>query len=260
MPQVQKSVFLSYRRTNVFTALAVYQSLTQRGFDVFFDYNSIQSGDYEQIILNNIESRAHFVVLLTPSALERLSESGDWLRREIEYAIQMKRNIVPLTLEQFDWGAADEHLTGGLVPLKNYNALRVPVDYFEAAMDKLCNKRLNIALDAVIHPRTALAEAGAKKAQRKAEAQPTVSEETVENELTAEEWFDRGLDSIDPPEKERFYTKAIDLKPDYADAYINRASARQAQGDTAGAIDDYTEVITLKPDFALAYNNRGIAR
>ncbi|MEL6526262.1 MAG: tetratricopeptide repeat protein, partial [Chloroflexota bacterium] len=262
MLKIEKTVFLSYRRTNIGYALAVYQNLTQRGFDVFFDYESIQAGDFEQIILNNIESRAHFVVLLTPAVLTRLDEPGDWLRREIEYAIQMKRNIVPLTLESFDWGEASKYLTGGLVPLKNYNALRVPADYFEAAMGKLCDKRLNVTLDAVIHPRTAIAEQAAKKAKQEAEAQPTVSEETVENELTAEEWFNRGYENekTNTQDAERFYTKAIELKPDYANAYNNRGVVREAQGDESGAIADYTKAISLKPDYAMAYYNRGIIR
>jgi len=42
----QKTVFISYRRTNFYTALAVYQDLTKNGYDCFFDYESIESGDF----------------------------------------------------------------------------------------------------------------------------------------------------------------------------------------------------------------------
>ncbi|MEL6309443.1 MAG: toll/interleukin-1 receptor domain-containing protein, partial [Chloroflexota bacterium] len=188
MLKIEKTVFLSYRRTNIGYALAVYQNLTSRGFDVFFDYESIQAGDFEQIILNNIASRAHFVVLLTPSALERLSESGDWLRREIEYAMEIKRNIVPLTLEKFEWSVAKKHLTGKLEHLQSYNALEVPRSYFPEAMNRLCEKRLNIPLDAVIHPRTAIAQEAAEEVQKVAENQTHVEDET----LTAEYWFESG--------------------------------------------------------------------
>jgi len=88
MQKIEKTVFISYRRTNVSWALAIYQYLTHQGYDVFFDYKSIASGDFEQIILANIKSRAHFLVILTPSALERCSEPNDWLRREIECALE----------------------------------------------------------------------------------------------------------------------------------------------------------------------------
>lgn len=72
MEHIQKTVFLSYRRaTNSFSALAIFQDLTQHGYDVFYDFEGIGSGDFEQVIVGNIKARAHFLVLLTPSALER---------------------------------------------------------------------------------------------------------------------------------------------------------------------------------------------
>src|ERR1700722_18463957 len=105
MKRVEKTVFLSYRRTNVPWALAIFQNLTQHGYDVFFDYSGIASGDFERVILENIKSRAHFLVLLTPSALERCGDPGDWLRREIETALDSKRNIVPVFLEDFSFAS-----------------------------------------------------------------------------------------------------------------------------------------------------------
>ncbi len=38
MDRVEKSVFISYRRTHAPRALAVFLNLTQHGYDVFFDY------------------------------------------------------------------------------------------------------------------------------------------------------------------------------------------------------------------------------
>jgi hypothetical protein len=45
MERAEKTVFISYRRTNIPWALAIFQNLTQHGYDVFFDYNGIASGD-----------------------------------------------------------------------------------------------------------------------------------------------------------------------------------------------------------------------
>ena len=67
------------------------------------------------------------------------------------------------------------------------------------------------------------------------------------------------------------YTKAIELKPDYADAYYHRGLAKQAKcsfggfvwterGELDEAIADYTKAIELKPDYADAYYNRGLAK
>src|SRR5271167_2876903 len=125
MGRIEKTVFISYRRTNFFAALAIYQDLTQHGYDVFFDFTGLAGGDFERVILENIHSRAHFVVLLTPSALERCGEPADWLRREIEAALDSRRNIVPLMFESFDFGTPTiaDQLTGKLAVLKQYNAM-----------------------------------------------------------------------------------------------------------------------------------------
>ena len=89
---------------------------------MFFDFNEIASGDFERIILGNIISRAHFLVLLTPSALERCNDPKDWLRREIETSLDSQRNTVPLMLEGFDFGTPEiaDQLTGKLGQLRHY--------------------------------------------------------------------------------------------------------------------------------------------
>src|SRR5262245_50501195 len=38
MGRIEKSVFLSYRRTNAPWALAIFQDLTHHGYDVFYDF------------------------------------------------------------------------------------------------------------------------------------------------------------------------------------------------------------------------------
>ena len=164
MKRIEKTVFLCYRRTNVPWALAIFQNLTNHGYDVFFDYNGIASGDFERVILGNIAARAHFLVLLTPSALERCGDPADWLRREVEAALSTQRNIVPLMLEgfQFDTPAMARQLTGTLAPLKQYNGLITPSEYFLEAMERLRAKYLNVPLDAVLHPASPIAQQAAK--------------------------------------------------------------------------------------------------
>lgn len=154
MARIEKTVFISYRRTDVYTALAVYENLKNQGYDVFFDYRSISSGDFEQIIQSNIRARAHFLLILTPTALDRANEPGDWLRREIEFAIDERRNIIPLFFRGFRFGdpAITEKLTGKLSSISRYNGLNVHEDYFEEAMHRLRTQYLNIPLNTVVHP------------------------------------------------------------------------------------------------------------
>ena len=57
----------------------------------------------------------------------------------------------------------------------------------------------------------------------------------------------------------KHYGKAIELKPDFAEAYNNRGNTYGIKGNFKQAIKDYNEAIKLKSDFAKAYYNRGIA-
>ena len=157
MARIEKTVFISYRRKDKYAALAVYQYLTNNGYDVFLDYESIPSGDFEQHIISDIKARAHFIVILTPTTLDRCSEPGDWLRREIETALDEKRNVIPLFFDGFSFNSPSvaPRLTGKLRLLKKYNGLEIPSGYFLEAMEKLQERYLNVALDAVVFPLSA---------------------------------------------------------------------------------------------------------
>ena len=55
------------------------------------------------------------------------------------------------------------------------------------------------------------------------------------------------------------FTKAIELKPDYAIAYNNRGSVYRSKGEHDLAIEDCNKAIQLKSDYAEPYSNRGAA-
>lgn len=261
MGRIEKTIFISYRRTNFYTALAVYQDLTAHGYDVFFDYQSIDSGDFEKIITENIRAKAHFLIVLSPSALERCNKPGDWLRREIELAMDEKRNIVPLMMEGFDFGnsSVKQALSGKLATLNKYNGLRLVADYFFEAMEKLRGRFLNVSLEDVpLSPVSA--ETKEITETRKISVNEAASVEI--NELTAEEWFERGYiyaESNNCDEAIRCYTKAISMQPDFAEAYVSRGAEYGEKGDLDKAISDFHEGIRLQPDYARAYNNLGVA-
>jgi len=258
MQRIEKTVFISYRRTNAPWAIAIYQDLTHNGYDVFFDFEGIGPGDFESAILANIISRAHFLIVLTPSALERCDNPGDWLRREIETAIESKRNIVPLMLDGFDFGSprVAGQLTGTLASLSTYNGIGMNAEYFFAAMEKLRARFLNVPVVAELLPAPQLAQRAAKEQKTAADVAPPVKEE----ELTAQQYFEKALASSDADERIRLYSEAILLNPDFGEAYNNRGVARKDTGDLDGAIDDYNRSIQLRPDNARVYSNRCVAR
>jgi len=56
------------------------------------------------------------------------------------------------------------------------------------------------------------------------------------------------------------YSEALQAKPDWIDAYVNRGVARAALGDHAGAIKDYDAALRLDPNDTDTLANRGLAR
>ena len=256
MGQVEKTVFLSYRRANIPWALTIFQNLKRHGYDVFIDYKGIASGSFERVILDNIGSRAHFLVLLTPSALNRCREPGDWFRREIETAVDLQRNIVPIFLKGFSFKSPQiaSQLTGKLAALQSYNGLTVPADYFDEAMARLRKSFLNISLDTVLHSVSDAAILAASDDQEAAEAAPQVTEA----ELTAQEWFERGCATSNPKEEMRCWNETIRLDPNFGLAFHNRAGLFSDRGDLEAALSDYNEAVRLMPNDPSSLVFRGV--
>ena len=55
------------------------------------------------------------------------------------------------------------------------------------------------------------------------------------------------------------FNKAIELNPNFAEAYVSRGNAQNDQGELFPAIVDYTKAIELNPNYLQAYSNRGRA-
>lgn len=164
----RNSVFISYRRTDSAPARLVYAVLQARGFDVFIDYEGLGSGRFEAELLENIAACAHFLLVLTPGALDRIVQPGDWLRREVEHAISLGRNVVPLFLDGFDFAdpAVKRLLEGRLDVLCTYNGVRIHFEYFDAAIDRLEQKFLRRPVDVEIQPLSAAALSVAQQQRR----------------------------------------------------------------------------------------------
>jgi tetratricopeptide (TPR) repeat protein len=76
-------------------------------------------------------------------------------------------------------------------------------------------------------------------------------------------YFDSGYDKylrgdLDGAIKD--YTYAIENKPDFAQAYNNRALAKKDKGDLLGALADYNMAIKYLPSYAKSYDGRGVVK
>jgi len=97
-------IFISYRRDGGFaTANHIYRLLTQDGYSVSFDVDTIREGDFNVNLLNRIEQCTDFLLIVDKHCFDRTLEKTtnskqDWLRIELAHALKLNKNIVPILL------------------------------------------------------------------------------------------------------------------------------------------------------------------
>ena len=254
----RQSVFINYRRTNFYTALAVYQGLAQHGFDVFMRYQ--EGENLWETSVAQIKRSAHFLTIVSPSALEAYQDLENPLRKEIELALECQRNIIPLVMEGFDSSnpSVQKAIKGKLAKLKDFSGLRLYSEYFFVGLEKLRERCLSTRVeeDDLAPLDTALAQQSTAEKEAAASAPPVQMKE-----LVTEEWFERGVAAAQHEiwrDAIHAFTEALRTRPDYAQAYYRRGNARRPEGDFEGALADFDQTLRYQPKFAKAYLGRGI--
>lgn len=140
LSQVGRSVFISYRRQfDEVTARMLKQELAARGFDVFLDVDDLgPSPRFDERLLEEIDRRMNFVLILSPGSLDRCVDENDWLRVEITHALSTGRKIVPVTRGGFVL-STDSKLPNAIAPIPLHNAVAYSSTYHRAAIEMLVN-------------------------------------------------------------------------------------------------------------------------
>lgn len=102
-------IFISYRRVGGAQYARILQlMLTQRGYKVFLDYDELTDGKFGDHIQEAIKDAQIFMLVLSKEALVRCKNEGDWVRREIQLAVQEKKHIVPINPDNSFDGVPDD--------------------------------------------------------------------------------------------------------------------------------------------------------
>ena len=90
-------IFISYRRDGgKELARPLKSELELRGYRVFLDFDELKDGVFDRRIMEAIDAAPIFMVILSPHALDRCANADDWVRREIEYALEHDRHFIPI--------------------------------------------------------------------------------------------------------------------------------------------------------------------
>jgi len=222
MAQPAESVFISYRRRHAsFIAGAIFRDLRDHGFDAFMDVESLNAGRFENVVLNELGARLHFLAILTPETAAELAadDPGDWVRREFQRALDLEKNVIPILASGYTFPGGDQ-IPAQLRRLREFNGLRVSHDGFADAMDVLRSRFLK---------------------------EPTRQEIRYR---TAEEHWELGAEAI---ERDDWHTgvyelsEAIRLNPRQAEYFYGRAIAHSNLENLGRALDDVNQTLAIDP-------------
>lgn len=128
-------VFVSYRRSSFESANLIAEKLRSMGFSVFFDVETLRSGNFNEQLFNVIDNCNDFVLVLPPHALDRCHDEEDWVRKEVVRAISNNKNIIPVLLSGFEYPS---QMPSGMEQLSQYQSILAgEQEFFDMSMRRL---------------------------------------------------------------------------------------------------------------------------
>ena len=105
MPQVYEGdypyIFVSYAHADRDAVLPIIRALVDEGYRVWYD-DGIQAGSsFPDYIANRLFGCSCVLMLVS-----RCSLSSDWCRNEVDYALNLKKHILPVYLEDVELSRA----------------------------------------------------------------------------------------------------------------------------------------------------------
>ena len=146
-------IFISYRRVDSEgrtsgrdIARTIKLELEKRGYGVFFDYSEIKDNKFENTILPAIYNSKVFIIVLSKDALLRCVNEEDWVRREIETAINVGCKIIPVSPDGA-FNGWPTILPDSILPITKLQVSDISMgSLFEKSIDKLIEERIGEAI------------------------------------------------------------------------------------------------------------------
>jgi hypothetical protein len=133
---MSNDVFISYRRDSGATvARLIYHALKPVGITCFFDSESIGSGDFSEHIKSNLESCNNFIFIVSSRVFERCNNPDDWVRKEIEIALRLKKKIIPIFVNGIN--SFPPGLPESIAEIQHANAIELNHKDFDGNLKKL---------------------------------------------------------------------------------------------------------------------------
>jgi hypothetical protein len=169
------SVFISYRRHDAAYAGRLYDELVDRlrQAQVFMDVEAIEAGaDFAAVILEQVRGAGAVLAVVSPGwavatdavGRRRLDDPGDFVRRELEAALDAGTKIIPVLVQEADMPAPGD-LPDSIAPFANRQAAVLSDRRWRAEVKELID-HLTGATPVPTHPDAPLEGAGRATVRR----------------------------------------------------------------------------------------------
>lgn len=136
-------IFISYKRKSLPTANNLYYRLTTRGYSTFFDLEEMRRDNFNIQLLKYIENAKDVFVILEEGSLDACKDvdwEKDWFCHEIAFALEKKKNIIPILLGDYKMPCED-FFPDKLKELSLKHSPDFSFSFFDAYLDKLIEKK-----------------------------------------------------------------------------------------------------------------------
>lgn len=134
-----KQVFISYRSSNGGAEMArLLKEKLEANYKVsaFMDVTNLQSGRFDEQLLEKIKNCNSMVLALAPGSLEHCAEEDDWVRIEIEYALEHHKTIIPVFAEGFIYPKKGQ-VPNSIYEALQYQGVQFNKQYLDATIQKI---------------------------------------------------------------------------------------------------------------------------
>lgn len=90
-------IYCSYSQKDRPVVQRICRSLTEKGIQLFVDYEHLAGGDYAQKLTKQIESAEAILFFYSEN-----TENSTWVKHEIEFALSKRKSIVPVLLNEYE--------------------------------------------------------------------------------------------------------------------------------------------------------------
>lgn len=95
--QNKYDIFISYRRDGgAQYARTLQLMLEKKGYRVFLDYDELKDGVFSATLEEAIRNSTIYMIVLSKGSMDRCANTDDWVRKEIEIAVEEGKRIIPV--------------------------------------------------------------------------------------------------------------------------------------------------------------------